>query len=194
MGAMFMSASATYEPQRSFNYLIQFTGVGSPNAGINLTLSAQSFPLPTESSSVITVNYGNTQVKFPGQVTWSSGSFVVRDFIDLDTENSVNVWRQQVYNPANDAVGRAVLYKKHGIISQVAPDGTYLRSWHLLGAWPSDVDYGQLDYTADQVKLITLTIQYDKAYRAGGINTAGLLPKTSTSGTNVTTNMAGLVR
>lgn len=188
LGSMFMSASASYEPQRSFNFLIHFTGIGG-GVGKDLMFSAQSFPLPTESSSVITVNYGNTQVKFPGQTTWSSGSFVIRDFIDMDTEKSVVVWRQQVYNPRNDAVGRAVNYKKLGIISQVAPDGSYLRQWHILGSWPSDVDYGTLDYTADQQKLITMTIQFDKAYRTDSAPQQ-VSPTLSSQGTILSNNRA----
>lgn len=182
LGAMFMSQSATYEPQRSFNFIVQFTGLGTN--GSTIMLSTQSFPLPTESSSVQTVNNGNTQVKYAGQVTWSSGSLVLRDYIDLDTELAIVNWRQQVYNPRNDAVGWAVNYKKEGIITEVAPDGAYGRTWIMEGCWPSDADFGNLDSTSDSIKTLTLTIQYDKAFRDGTNTTPGQVSQTPAVSSN----------
>lgn len=171
LGAMFMSSSSTFEAQRSYNFLIQFSGLG-PNQGQNLSLAAQSFPLPTESSGIITVNYGNTQVKFAGQTSWSAGSLTLRDYIDPDMEAIIMTWRQKVYNPKDDSIGWAKNYKHNGTITEVAPDGTYQREWQLVGCWPSDVDYGSLDNTSDSLKLLTMTIQYDKAYRTGPVNPA----------------------
>lgn len=181
LGAMFMSNNGAYEPQRSYSFVVNFSGSLGRNVAKTLTLAVQSFPLPTESSGVITVDYGNTKVKFAGQVSWNAGSLTLRDFISEDTEAAIMAWRQMVYNPQDDSVGWAKDYKQTATIYEVAPDGSYSRQWTLVGCWPSDVDYGNLDYTSDTLKLITVTIQYDKAYRDGPSNHAGLTPVTSSS-------------
>lgn len=154
-------ASEGWEVQRQNNFEISIAGVG----GRTLTLAVESGFLPAESNEIIELNYGNSKVKVAGIATFEDGTLTLKDAISQDIEGIVRDWRSQVYDPETDRVGLAVNYKKQGRVIQYAPDGSMERTWKIIGAWPSNVNYGTLDYTASDKKTIELTITYDKAVR-----------------------------
>jgi hypothetical protein len=154
-------ASENWEVQRQNNFEISIAGVG----GRALTLAVESGFLPAESNEIIELNFGNSKVKVAGIATFEDGTLVVKDIIQQDTEKVIRDWRKQVYNPETDAVGLAVNYKKQARVIQWAPDGSLERTWKIIGAWPSTVNYGTLDYTASDKKTIEITLTYDKALR-----------------------------
>lgn len=154
-------ASENWEVQRQNNFEISIAGVG----GRTLTLAVESGFLPAESNEVIELNFGNSKVKVAGIATYEDGTLTLKDAISQDIERIIVEWRKQVYDPETDRVGLAVNYKKQARVIQWAPDGTMERTWKIIGAWPSSVNYGTLDYTASDKKLIEVTISYDKAIR-----------------------------
>lgn len=154
-------ASAGWEIQRRNNFEISIPGVGESER--LLTLSVVSGALPTESNEVITLNYGNTNVKVAGVANTEGGTLVVRDYLQKDVEKMVDEWRATVYNKSTDGIGFAANYKKQARIVQFAPDGTYERTWKIYGVWPSQVTYGDMSNTDGNTKEIQITLQYDKA-------------------------------
>lgn len=154
-------ASAGWEIQRKNNFILSVPGVGESEQV--LTLAIVSCALPTESNEVITLNYGNTNVKVAGTANTEGGTVVVRDYLQKDMEKIIDDWRASVWNKSNDAIGFAANYKKQARIIQYAPDGTYERTWKVEGIWPSQVSYGDLSNNDGGVKEIQITLQYDKA-------------------------------
>lgn len=155
---MHLSNNKTYEIQRTNHFEVQIAGLPE-----ELTLSVESFAMPNFSNAPIELAHGNTRVKVAGQTTFEDSELVVKDAIGADVEKIVNDWHRQVYNPDTDAVGWAADYKKNATVFQYAPDGTYVRSWKLLGIWPNAVAYGDMAYDGSDKKTITLTLSYDKA-------------------------------
>lgn len=154
-------ASDNWEVQRQNNFEISIAGVG----GRTLTLAVEAGFLPAESNEIIELNFGNSKVKVAGIANFEDGTLSLRDAIAQDIEKIVVDWRKQVYDPETDRVGLAVNYKKQGRVIQWAPDGSMERTWKIIGCWPSTVNYGTLDYTASDKKLIEITLTYDKAIR-----------------------------
>ena len=62
-------------------------------------------------------------------------------------------------------MGHATDYKKDITVIQYSGDGTISRTWKLKGCWISTFSGGDLDYASGDLKVITLTIQYDRAFR-----------------------------
>lgn len=156
-------ATDGFEIQRTNNFEIQIELADDSERVRNLTLAVVSGFLPSESNEVINLNYGNTQITVAGAARVNnSGTLVVRDLIEKDTEKLIDEWRSLVYNKQSEAIGFAVDYKKTAKITQYAPDGTYLRVWNVEGLWPSAVDYGNISYESSGVKTISITLQYDK--------------------------------
>ena len=159
-------AGAGWEVQRKNNFEISIAGVGDSER--LLTLSVVSGALPTESNEVITLNYGNTNIKVAGVFNTEGGTLVVRDFLQKDVEALIDKWRATVYNLYTDGIGFAVNYTKQARVVQYAPDGTYERTWKIEGVWPSQVSYGDLSNTDGNPKEIQITLQYDKAILTRG--------------------------
>lgn len=153
-----LSNNKQYEIQRNNHFELIVPGMGDD---FTLTVSRCSFPeisvTPTE------LNYGNSKVKVAGLVELGEGSLDVMDSIVKDTEKKIHDWQEQVYNSTTGKLGWAYQYKKDCQVNQYAPDGTYVRTWVLEGAWPSTVTYGEGDYTNGDAKKITMTLQYDNA-------------------------------
>jgi hypothetical protein len=165
-------ASDGYEVQRTNNFEVILSGIGEITGNVNdtrtITLSVNSFFLPSEESSSQELHYGNTLVKVAGTVNYSGGSLVVKDVIseNEDVENIIIAWRKSVYDPSSDKVGLGYNYKKDARVIQYAPDGTIERTWKLLGVWPRAVNYGNLDYgSGGSIKQIEVQLEYDKAIR-----------------------------
>ena len=154
-------ATEGWEVQRSNNFEISIADVG----GRTLTLAVESGFLPSEENEIIELNYGNSKVKVAGIVSFQDGSLVLKDAIAQDIEKIIVDWRKLVYDPETDKIGFAVNYKKQARVIQYAPDGTMERTWKIIGAWPSNVEYGELNYTSSEKKTITVTLAYDKALR-----------------------------
>ncbi|AWD93025.1 tail tube protein [Bacillus phage vB_BceM-HSE3] len=160
LGPGFMANSTTYEVQRTNNFEVIVSDL--PEI---LTLAVESFPLPTVSTSPIEVAYGNSKVKVAGSPEFSDGDLVVKDFITADIEKIINDWHRKVYNPKSDKIGWAAEYKKTVTVNEFGPNGEFVRSWILEGAWPSNVAYGDMSYESADKKNITMTLTYDKGYR-----------------------------
>ena len=52
----------------------------------DLTLLVKSFPLPKESTDVVTIDHFNQQIKLAGKTTFSGGELTIHDAIEKDVE------------------------------------------------------------------------------------------------------------
>lgn len=166
LGPQHLAADLKWEPQRQTNFQLSIYGLPSQGTEM-IMLSLVNFSLPTVTNEVLNIKHGNTDVKFAGTTTWSgSGQLQVIDYITTDMSKIISDWRELVYRPSNDAIGWAAEYKKAGDVCLVGPDGTFERTWHYEGIWPSEVNYGEITHesTNDPVR-IEIQLQYDRAYR-----------------------------
>ncbi len=160
LGAKHLSNKTVGDLQRVNNFLVVIDGLPT-----NVSFLIKGFPLPSSENEVLQVKYGNSQIKLPGAASFSEGELTVYDSIDLDTEKTLADWREKVYNPKTEAIGRAGSYKVDGTITQFTPDGTVGRQWKLEGIWPSSFKPGEMSNDSSEVKSMSLTLQYDRAYR-----------------------------
>lgn len=149
-----------YETQRQNNFEIQISDLSE-----DIMFAVVSFPLPTRANNVIEVPYGNAPIKVAGTATFTGGDLVLRDFMEADIEAKIDAWQKQVYNPDDGSIGWAADYKRQATVYEYSPDGQFIRTWTLEGCWPSSVAYGNLDNTSGDLKQITITLEYDRAYR-----------------------------
>lgn len=165
LGPKHLAADLKWEPQRTNNFQLNIFGL--PGQGTEMImLSLVSFSLPHMTNQPIAVKHGNTDVKFAGVTEWSGADqLVVNDYITTDMSNIISEWRKTVYDPATDAIGWAVNYKKQGQVVETGPDGTFYRTWTIEGMWPSEVEFGELSHENNDIRKITVTMQYDRAYR-----------------------------
>ena len=151
-----------YQVQRKNHFSITFN---KDFIDEGLELLVVSFPLPKETTDTFKANYWNDSVNLPGKTNFETSQLVIRDAINYDTEKKFLGWRLRVYNPKTGKVGYAEDFKSNAIVKEYSPSGDVVRTWQLIGCWPSSVEYGDLSYEESGEKQISVTIMYDKAYR-----------------------------
>lgn len=156
-----------YEPQRVNNCLIRFNLGGSDDDTLEFALS--TFPLPKSANGIIEQRHVNEMRKFAGNPTFEDLQVVYKDMVDVDIAKILQKWRYSVYNPETGQVGLASQYKKTGTITLFAPNGGFVRTWKLIGAWPSNFDPGDADLSGEDTINISVTVTIDKAIPDQGI-------------------------
>lgn len=159
MGPMHMSNNRTYEIQRTNHFEVKFDGLTK-----DFTLLVDSTTLSNITVEPVELAYGNSKVKVAGQASFEDQEIVIKDAVIADMEMKLYDWFRQVYDAESDKLGWASDYKRTGRLYQYAPDGSYVREWKLVGAWPTNFTTSEFTYDGADKKTVTLTISVDKAY------------------------------
>lgn len=169
----------SYEVQRSNNFEFIVTGIkgmirpGATGSERNayfdmdsqkvIRLSVSKAPIPHFSQGVISVRRGNNELKYAGVPTFGNGQISVVDYIGADTKSVLMAWQNLSYNVLTEKVGLVEDYKKDCYLMEYSPDQQLVRKWRLYGCWISSISEGDYDSESNDKKMITATIEYDKA-------------------------------
>ena len=151
-----------FEPQRQYNWSLE---IALDDAGDQLLImqGLESFAAPSESNEEITLDYANEKRYVAGKASFETADLVLKDFVDMGVAHAVIKWRRSVYNPETGSIGLARDYKKNADLTLMAPNQSTVRIWKLFGIWPMAVKYGDLNMTASDKVLISVTLRYDRA-------------------------------
>lgn len=153
-------ANGKFERQRANNGLIEFTGVDDSDTTLKFAL--QSFTTPKQENAILEENYLNEKRRYAGPMTVGEIDVVLKDYVDNHVAFLCWQWRMEVYDPFTGKIGLARNYKKPGRIRMYSPEGSIERTYQLIGCWPSNLDIGDYDHTAEEGILITMTVVIDK--------------------------------
>lgn len=169
-----------YNPQRKDNFTLvimdidDLLRVGSRDASTDakdiitggqeqIMLALKSCSTPKVSQGEITVNRGNSVIKFAGKPTFEDMTISAYDYIGSNVKDVLLAWQQLSYNSKYDYIGNAGNYKKNCQLLQLTPDGELVRYWDIKGAWLKGVTPGDFDYTQDDIQTVDATIAIDWA-------------------------------
>ncbi len=156
------------DPKRKFNFEVSITGQGSV---------IQNYYAKTVTKPSFTVNaaehaYLNHTFYYPGRVTWNdvSVTFVDPGGGDSASGGLVSMLEGMGYNPPQNPADNTTISKSKSVtalgdvnIRQLDEEGNILDEWVLLNAWLTEVNFGDLDYSSDDLVEITCTVKYDFA-------------------------------
>lgn len=128
-----------------------------------LKLSVIRATIPHFETNVIETRRGNSVSKYAGVPTFNNGEIVVEDYIGLSGKSILMAWQALTYDVINDKGGRAKNYKKNCTLIEYTQDYKKIRTWDLIGCWPSALSEDAYDKTNDGERTITATIQFDRA-------------------------------
>jgi hypothetical protein len=151
-----------YEPQRNFDWQLELQVPGSEI----IKLAVASVTGITESNEPIELHYGNEVHYVAGKARFEAGQIVVRDMVDVDVNAQINEWRRKVYDPHSGEIHYASAYKAEGDLILLDPEGAERATWHIVGLWPQNVNFGDLDYESNDIVRIQVVMTFDRAYRA----------------------------
>lgn len=126
-----------------------------------LHLYAQSFTCPDSSVEKLEVRHFNGVAYLAGKPQVSDGTLNVRDVVAPDTYNGMKKWYDRVYNQDTAVMGYASDYKERGFARRYDSKGSLIRTYELVGLWPTVVKTGEYDYDSFDGVILECTVSCD---------------------------------
>jgi hypothetical protein len=141
------------EPTRQFRWVIAIEGIDA--------YTALSTELPSGEFGEIPVPFINTVRYLSGK--WAPNTFPLKLWnpIAPSAAQKVMDWIRTNYEQQTGRMGYSDFYKKDITIKLLDGPGGVASSWTLKGAWVKAPKFGTLDYTAEGLIEIDLTIRFD---------------------------------
>tara|TARA_B100000131_G_scaffold173862_1_gene167955 strand:- start:83 stop:670 length:588 start_codon:yes stop_codon:yes gene_type:complete len=158
------------DPKRKFRFTVEFQGIAAAIGGAVMwyakTVSKPSFQIAAAEHK-----YLNHTFYYPGSVTWQDVSVTLVDPVDPDmTATLSDIVVQSGYTPPADTNALSTMSKAKAagalgtvIITQIDSEGKPLETWTLWNSFITEVKYGDLEYGADDLSELSVTLKYDWA-------------------------------
>lgn len=144
-----------FEPKRKFRWVLEIDGIDA------FMVKTASRPQITFDETV--VDWINNKRKLAGKATWGDLSVTLYDPIAPSGAQQVMEWVRLNYESVTGRSGYADFYKRDIALKMLDPVGTVVELWDIKGAWASDINFNDLDYSASDAVEIALTIKFDNA-------------------------------
>ena len=144
-----------WEPKYKNRYVFKIDGIPS------FMIKAANRPSP--SSDEVVLDHINVQRKLKGKTTWGDVSITLYDPISPSGAQAAFEWFRLSHESVTGRNGYADMYKKDCTIRILGPIGDVVEEWTLKGAWPKEVDMGDLDFSSAEPMEIAVTLAIDYA-------------------------------
>ena len=190
----YAGTTAISDPKRKFRFMVEMTALAStPASGGGASTStvwfAKSATKPSFQIATAEHKYLNHTFFYPGTVTWQDVTLTLVDPTSPDVAAllggimgvdgagygvpaTVDVFTTMTKYSAASSLGTLK-------ISQLDGSGAKLEEWNLMNAFITEMKFGDLEYGADDLTELTITLKYDWAtltpytVDASGTATAG---------------------
>jgi hypothetical protein len=163
--------TTTIMPKLQYRFRVTFQGEAFSATPTRNVISTSRPGLTHEQ---IPIDAYNSRIYLAGKHTWEPVSIVLRDDIDSITLREINKQLNRQVDHANQSSPRAGAgYKFTTIIETLDganPAPGVLDTFELSGCYITNVQYGDMTYSASDQVQVTVQIQYDNAeiYDAAG--------------------------
>jgi hypothetical protein len=156
-------SEAASDPKRKYRFIMYIGGIplwtvktaGKPNATVSTTEH----------------QYLNHTFKYPGRVTWDPINVTLVDPVnpnvakELITRLQNSGYRAPLTPNVTETMSKAKATQQLGTIriAQIDADGRSVEEWQLINPWFSKMEFGDLDYSSDDLSEITVEITFDYA-------------------------------
>jgi hypothetical protein len=162
------------EPKRNFRFLVQFTGLGDLGQGLggeDVLWWAKTVTTPSFDVSEVSHDFLDNKYYYPGRVTWNEVSMTLVDPVSPDAVGQTNALLEAMGYVIPSNTNELSSMSKPGsaealgdiVISVLDSDGNPIETWKLQNPFIKSAKYGDLDYSNDELRTITLGLRYDWA-------------------------------
>lgn len=151
---MMIGVPFEFEPKRVNRFFAQF----QDDLGIKVW-QIQQFKRPSMTINSVPVQYMNEQNYVAGKYVWNEVTIKFLDAIGPSTSQSVMEWVRLHAESLSGRMGYAAGYKKDIILDSLDPTGVLVERWILEKCMITGVDFGDNDYTSDDLTNVELTVQ-----------------------------------
>ena len=118
---------------------------------------------PTISFSEITLDHINVKRKIKGKADWNDVTCTLYDPITPSGAQAVMEWVRLSHESVTGRDGYSDFYKKDIRFNTLGPVGDVVEEWILKGAFCSQANFGEADWSSSDPTDIQLTIKMDYA-------------------------------
>ncbi len=163
------SSQGLLMPKLQYRFRAVFDNFGLSTPRTELTKQVMSISRPSVSFNPIEIPVYNSRVRLAGKHDWEATTVSLRDDINGNVSRLVGEQLQKQFDFMEQSAANAGIdYKfimKFDILDGAngANTPTVLETWELYGAFLENVNYGSLDYSAEEPATIELSIRFDNA-------------------------------
>lgn len=157
MANLLMKMPVPYEPKKQNRFIIRFPS----SLGINEWFVISS-SRPKIQIGEVEIPFLNTSTWVAGRFTWDAIDVTFKDPIGPSAAQALMEWVRLHAESVTGRMGYAAGYKKDIELEMLDPTGVVVEKWILQGSMLTNVDFGSLDYSSEDIAEITATIRMDR--------------------------------
>ncbi len=154
VGEMLIKVPFDYEPKRSNRFYATITDVLQTE-----TWLIRKFKRPSLKINKVDIDYMNEKNYVAGKYTWDEVNIEFLDPIGPSASQILMEWVRLHAESITGRMGYAAGYKKDIILYSLDPTGVEVEKWTLQQCMITSVDFGDSDYSSDDLVKISLTVQ-----------------------------------
>jgi hypothetical protein len=142
-----------FEPKRKNRWVLMIEGI---DAYICKTASR-----PTVSTEEQEIPFINSRRYVAGKTTFGTIAVTLHDPIAPSGAQQCMEWVRTCYESVSGRAGYADFYKRDIQLKLLDPIGTVIELWDIKGAFPTEVNFGEVTYEDGGPLEISLTLRFD---------------------------------
>lgn len=149
-----------FEPKVNFRYKLYMDEIP--------VYLCKTAALPSLEQGEIIIDYVNVDFKVKGKSRWQDISVTLYDPIDPNGSELVHNWIRDFHHNSETGIDGYAFddYKRELKIEVLDPKGVPVETWNISGAFISSANWGSMDWSSEDAKMIELNIKYDYAVLA----------------------------
>jgi hypothetical protein len=144
-----------FEPKMKNRYVMEIDTIPS--------YLVKAMNRPTIQFETIALDHINVKRKLQGKGDWQDITITLYDPIVPSAAQKVMDWIRLGHESITGRRGYADFYKKDITFYLLGPVGDKIEQWTLKGAFIQQANFGELDFSSNEVATIELTLSYDYA-------------------------------
>jgi hypothetical protein len=157
MADLLMKMPVPYEPKRQNRFILRFPS----SLGIN-EWYVSSTSRPSAKINPVEIPFLNTSTYVAGRFTWAEIRVTFRDPIGPSASQALMEWFRLHAESVTGRMGYAAGYKQPVELEMLDPTGVVVEKWILEGCFITDLNFGDLDYSRDDIANITCSLRMDR--------------------------------
>lgn len=157
MADLLMKMPLPYEPKRKNRFILRFPS----SLGIN-EWYVFSTSRPSAKIKDVEIPFLNTSTYVAGRFTWDSIKVQFKDPIGPSASQALMEWFRLHAESVTGRMGYAAGYKKDVELEMLDPTGVVVEKWILQGCFLTDLNFGDLNYSQDELATIDATLRMDR--------------------------------
>lgn len=159
--------SNTLETRRKHRWVFQTLGRGTGQFSQAELLVLQSASRPSFQFEQTEMHHNQEVARFAGKQDWDPVSMVWYDVEqDPDVSRGIYHWIETVVNMQSMVVAHPRFYKRQAELTMIDGSGQTTEQWSMMGTWPAECNWQDLDYMASDIMTMECTMRFDRAVRS----------------------------